>query len=64
MGQWELLVQAIKDNGGTVVLVDEKPGLPDMTFLDCGLIIKGFFIPSNFAFSERQGEEPFYHQFF
>lgn len=62
--QWETLIQTIIKCGGVVKYIQPKEGLPDMTFVDCGLIIGNVIIPSNFLHSERQNEVSEFLSFF
>jgi N-dimethylarginine dimethylaminohydrolase len=63
--QWILLESKIKELGGTVHLIDPKPGLPDMVFTaNAGLFFGNTAIVSRFKHKERQGEEKFFDEWF
>jgi N-dimethylarginine dimethylaminohydrolase len=62
--QWNTLKETLMSFGADVHVINPIEGLPDMTFLDCGLIIGDSFIPSNFKHRERQEERIHYVQYF
>jgi N-dimethylarginine dimethylaminohydrolase len=63
--QWHHFIDALKELGDTVELIEPMPGLPDMTFAgDGGLVVERTFIPSNFRNKERQGESAHYTHWF
>lgn len=59
--QWLRLVDLLRENGATVEIIDGVKGLPDMTFAgDCGILVDGVFLASNFKHPERQPERAHY----
>ena len=55
--QWRGLHRAIDGLGVRVELVEQRPGVPDMTFTaNAGVVIGRRFLPANFRFPERQPE--------
>ena len=59
--QWQELFLAYRMLGQEVQLVEPRPGQPDMVFIaNAGLVRGKKAVLSHFAFSERQGEEPFW----
>ena len=65
MQQWEELYNTYQDLGVFVNLVDPKEGQPDMVFTaNAGLVFGKYFIPSQFTYPERQGEEPAFIKWF
>jgi N-dimethylarginine dimethylaminohydrolase len=62
--QWRSLYDAITDHA-TVRLVLPQPGSPDMVFTaNAGLVKARKFIVSRFRYPERQGEEPYFADWF
>jgi lysine-ketoglutarate reductase/saccharopine dehydrogenase-like protein (TIGR00300 family) len=62
--QWEQLYQVLK-NYATIDLVEPQPGWPDMVFTaNAGLILGKTVVLSRFFHPERQGEEPYFQQWF
>jgi len=62
--QWDQLYQVLK-NYATVDLVESQPGWPDMVFTaNAGLVLGDTVVLSRFFHPERQGEEPYFHQWF
>lgn len=62
--QWEQLYHSLKDHA-VVELVKPQLGLPDMVFTaNAGLILGDTVVLSRFFHKERQGEEPFFKQWF
>ncbi len=62
--QWQDLYQVIADRA-EVDLVKPQPGWPDMVFTaNAGLILGDQVVLSRFLHPERQGEEPFFKQWF
>jgi N-dimethylarginine dimethylaminohydrolase len=65
MKQWETLVQAYKDLGIKVEIIDQQKGWPDMVFAtDEGLVTGKKLLLSRFRYKERQGETPYYKEWF
>lgn len=62
--QWERLYQVIAEHA-TVDLVKPQPGVPDMVFTaNAGLVLGDRVVLSRFYHPERQGEEPFFKEWF
>jgi lysine-ketoglutarate reductase/saccharopine dehydrogenase-like protein (TIGR00300 family) len=62
--QWQQLFQVIKEYA-VVDLVDPQVGVPDMVFTaNAGLVLEDTVVLSRFYHKERQGEEPFFQQWF
>jgi lysine-ketoglutarate reductase/saccharopine dehydrogenase-like protein (TIGR00300 family) len=62
--QWQKLFHIIKDNA-QVELIQSQPGVPDMVFTaNAGLLLENTVVLSRFYHKERQGEEPFFLQWF
>ncbi|MFM6016487.1 MAG: TIGR00300 family protein [Dolichospermum sp.] len=62
--QWNKLYNVIK-NHAIVNLVDPAKGWPDMVFsANAGLVLGENVVLSRFLHKERQGEEPYFHQWF
>jgi lysine-ketoglutarate reductase/saccharopine dehydrogenase-like protein (TIGR00300 family) len=62
--QWDKLYHVIKEHA-TVDLVEPQPGVPDMVFTaNAGLVLENTVVLSRFYHKERQGEEPFFQQWF
>jgi len=62
--QWEKLHHVIKDRA-IVDLVKPEIGVPDMVFTaNAGLVLGDKVVLSRFFHKERQGEEPFFKQWF
>ena len=63
--QWNLLCRILATIGGRCLLIDAKPGLPDMVFTaNAGLIWKEKFIVSNFRHEVRRREAPYFEEWF
>lgn len=63
--QWDNLYQTILNCGAQVELVPPQDGWPDMTFTaNAGLFYKNRIILSHLKYKERQGETPFFQQWF
>jgi N-dimethylarginine dimethylaminohydrolase len=63
--QWRGLRDTLNSLGCQTELMPPQPGLPDLVFTaNAGLAIGRQFIPANFRFKERQGEEPFFIDWF
>jgi N-dimethylarginine dimethylaminohydrolase len=54
--QWTQLHDTFTRLGVDVAVMTPQAGLPDMVYIDAGVIHAGRFIPSNFYYPERQGE--------
>ena len=62
--QWQGLFQVLKDRA-IVELVKPEKGVPDMVFTaNAGLVLGKEVVLSRFFHKERQGEEPFFKQWF
>jgi lysine-ketoglutarate reductase/saccharopine dehydrogenase-like protein (TIGR00300 family) len=62
--QWEKLYHILKDNA-IVDLVTPQKGWPDMVFTaNAGLVLGNTFVLSRFYHKERQGEEPYFKEWF
>jgi lysine-ketoglutarate reductase/saccharopine dehydrogenase-like protein (TIGR00300 family) len=62
--QWQKLYQIISEHA-TVDLVKPQPGVPDMVFTaNAGLVLGDRVVLSRFFHPERQGEEPFFREWF
>ncbi len=62
--QWQKLYHVIKDHA-IVDLVTPQNGVPDMVFTaNAGLVLEKTAVLSRFYHKERQGEEPFFQQWF
>ena len=62
--QWQELHHILKDHA-VVDLVKPQIGWPDMVFTaNAGLVLGDTFVLSRFFHKERQGEEPFFKQWF
>lgn len=65
MQQWEELYNTYRDLGVFVNLIEPKEGQPDMVFTaNAGLVFGKSFIPSQFTYNERRGEEPAFIEWF
>ena len=62
--QWNKLYQVLKTYA-TIDLVEPQPGWPDMVFTaNAGLVLGDAVVLSRFFHPERQGEEPYFQQWF
>lgn len=62
--QWNQLYQRLKTYA-EVTLVEPQPGWPDMVFTaNAGLVLGNTVVLSRFFHPERQGEEPYFQQWF
>lgn len=62
--QWHNLFHIMKEHT-TVDLVKPQQGVPDMVFTaNAGLVLENTVVLSRFYHKERQGEEPFFQQWF
>ncbi|MDJ0736520.1 MAG: TIGR00300 family protein [Nostocaceae cyanobacterium] len=62
--QWQKLHQIIKEHA-VVDLVPPEKGWPDMVFsANAGLVLDDTVVLSRFLHKERQGEEPYFNQWF
>ncbi len=62
--QWSGLKRAIEEHAD-VVLIPPQPGLPDQVFTaNAGMVLKEKVVVSRFRSPERQGEEPFFREWF
>ncbi|BDI34283.1 hypothetical protein CCAX7_63340 [Capsulimonas corticalis] len=64
--QWTALRQILTEQlGARVSLIPPQPGLPDMVFTaNAGLLHGGSFVPASFRHAQRQGEAPYFRQWF
>lgn len=63
--QWEALYDLYQELGVKVELMDAVKGLPDIVFTaNAGVVNGELFIPTNFRYPERQGEEKYYRAWF
>jgi len=63
--QWNILVKIYKDLGIEIEIIDQEKNQPDMVFAtDSGYVFGKKVLLSRFRFKERQGETPFYEQWF
>ena len=63
-GQWQALYELLGQQS-EVERISPRPGLPDMVFTaNAGLALGKKFILSRFLHRERQGEEPFFKEYF
>jgi lysine-ketoglutarate reductase/saccharopine dehydrogenase-like protein (TIGR00300 family) len=62
--QWQKLYHILKDHA-IVDLIEPQQGIPDMVFTaNAGLVLEKTVVLSRFYHKERQGEEPFFQQWF
>ncbi len=62
--QWHQLYEVLKTYA-TVDLVEPQPGLPDLVFTaNAGLVLENTVVLSRFFHPERQGEEPYFQEWF
>ena len=63
--QWSSLHEAVMAAGASVELLDPEPNVPDMVFTANGGLVWGsdVLLP-RFAHAERQGEEPYFRDWF
>jgi lysine-ketoglutarate reductase/saccharopine dehydrogenase-like protein (TIGR00300 family) len=62
--QWDKLYQVLRTYA-TVDLIEPHPGWPDMVFTaNAGLVLGDTVVLSRFFHPERQGEEPYFQQWF
>lgn len=65
LAQWDQLHQTIQSCGAKVDLVAGIKGLPDMVFTaNAGLFYKNQIVLPHFKFKERQGELPYFENWF
>jgi N-dimethylarginine dimethylaminohydrolase len=63
--QWQQLCDTLQSLGCAVEQTAPQAGLPDMVFTaNAGLVVGTKFIRSNFRHKERQGEAPFFEEWF
>ena len=64
--QWNLLCRILsKELSVEILLIDPKPGLPDMVFTaNAGLVWNDRFIASNFRHEVRRRETPYFTEWF
>lgn len=62
--QWEGLYKVLKEHA-IIDLVEPQPGWPDMVFTaNAGLVLGQVAVVSRFFHKERQGEEPYFKEWF
>lgn len=62
--QWQKLYDIVADNA-TVDLIQPQKGVPDLVFTaNAGLVLEKTVVLSRFFHKERQGEEPYFQQWF
>ena len=65
VAQWEALHRTYLDLGQEIELVEPRQGLPDMVFTaNAGVVWNGTAVLARFRYPERQGEEPYFEEFF
>ncbi len=65
LSQWKKLQQIISDCGAKVELMPSVKGWPDMVFTaNAGLVFDSKIILSHFKHKERQGETPYFKEWF
>lgn len=57
--QWQKLKNKFEKLDVKVELLKPQKNLPDMVYVDIGIVYKNNFIPSNFRYKERWGERKF-----
>ncbi|MDQ7020663.1 MAG: amidinotransferase [Candidatus Dojkabacteria bacterium] len=62
--QWQNLHDKFISLGHEVSVMDGVEGLPDIVYVDCGVLYKDTFIPSNFLYPERQPESEYFSEWF
>lgn len=63
--QWETLIQAYRDHGHTVEIVEPVEGLPDMVFAaNAAVVVAGAVLGSRFHAPQRQPESAAYERWF
>lgn len=63
--QWEALFNTLKDCGADVELISPVAGCPDLVFTaNAGLFYQNKILLSHFKYKERQGEEPYFKDWF
>jgi N-dimethylarginine dimethylaminohydrolase len=62
--QWNNLKATFTNLNHEVKLIEPVDGLPDMVYVDAGILYKNTFIPSNFKYKERQGESIYFAKWF
>jgi N-dimethylarginine dimethylaminohydrolase len=63
--QWDGLAAALTAAGASVETLTPEPGLPDLVFTaNAGVVNGSRFVPSRFRHPERQGETPYYVEWF
>ena len=62
--QWQKLYSILADHA-TVDLIQPQQGVPDLVFTaNAGLVLEKTAVLSRFFHKERQGEEPYFQQWF
>lgn len=63
--QWRFLTETLARCGAAIELIAPQPGWPDMVFTaNAGLVYKKRFYPAYFRYPERQGERPYFIEWF
>lgn len=64
MKQWLNLCKTLKEVGAHLHFIPPRPGFPDMVFVaNAGSFLGGKFVPSQFRWPQRRGEEPFFKNY-
>lgn len=64
-GQWQSLKGTFEKLGADIQIVNPEPDWPDMVFTaNAGIWLDGRVLLARFRHEERQGEEPFFDQYF
>ena len=65
VAQWRQLCKTLRSCGTEIVFMEPVDGLPDLVFTaNAGTVSNGVFVPSRFKFTERQGEELVFTEWF
>jgi N-dimethylarginine dimethylaminohydrolase len=65
VGQWTALRQLLTELGADIATLTPVEGLPDLVFTaNAGLVFRQQVILSKFRYRQRQGEEPWFRQWF
>lgn len=62
--QWQQLKETFEGLGVDVALMEPQKGLPDLVYIDAGVLMDKTFIPSNFMYPERQPEREHFRAWF
>lgn len=65
LDQWRGLRAALETAGVEVLLVEQRPGVPDMTFTaNAGVVAGRRFLPANFRYEQRKPERSYFIEWF